>query len=127
MCQTIFLSKLLGFFITILTVFILTNKKKFALLATQVLASLPVLMVSGCCSVLLGLYVVLTHNLWTLDSKLVVTLVGWIILLQGILRIFSPAFFIEGTKNFIEKERFYLIAWIWFLLGIYLLYTGFTI
>ncbi len=126
MCQTIFLAKILGLFITIIALFLLTRRDLFQHVALQVLNSSALVFISGCFSLLFGLYILLTCNAWKLDYSLIITLLGWLLTLQGFTRIFHPHFCVHIMKLLLEKQRYILIAWVWLVLGLYLSWNGFT-
>ena len=46
--------------------------------------------VSGLYAVLMGLLVVLTHNIWTSDLRVIVTVLGWLALASGVVLLFVP-------------------------------------
>src|ERR1043165_3980399 len=48
------------------------------------------LFVSATLNVMLGLLIVLNHNIWELSWKGVITVLGYLILLRGILHLFVP-------------------------------------
>ncbi|WP_123812231.1 hypothetical protein [Ottowia oryzae] len=80
--------------------------------------------VSGMMMFVGGLAIVLSHNIWTRDWRTLNTLVGWFMLLLGVLRLFtatsySKAFNSAPQAIFLYVELF-LIA-----LGLVLTYFGF--
>jgi len=46
--------------------------------------------VSGLYAVLMGLLVVLTHNIWTADLRVIVTVLGWLALASGVVLLLVP-------------------------------------
>src|SRR5262249_4542564 len=47
--------------------------------------------ITGVLALLAGLAIVNAHNLWVPDSRLVVTVLGWLFILRGIMNLVSPA------------------------------------
>jgi hypothetical protein len=76
-------------------------------------------------SVLLGLLILVSHNIWIAKWPVIITIIGWITLLQGIARLFTPGHFVKYCKELIENRGFLLLAWIWLLVGLYLVWAGF--
>jgi hypothetical protein len=50
----------------------------------------PVVYLSGCLLFVAGLAIVRAHNRWTLGWPLIITVVGWLALAGGLLRMFLP-------------------------------------
>ena len=48
----------------------------------------PVL--SGLYALLMGLFVILSHNLWVADARVLVTIVGWLALCAAVVLLFVP-------------------------------------
>jgi hypothetical protein len=75
-----------------------------------------------------GLAMILTHNVWSGGTlAVVVTLIGWVTLVKGLLFVFLPpemeAEFFLNTLRY--EHLFYMYTVISFLLGVYLTYGGF--
>src|SRR3989344_7945247 len=43
---------------------------------------------TGVVSFVIGISMILTHNIWVYDWKVIVTILGWAILLKGVIRLF---------------------------------------
>jgi hypothetical protein len=46
-----------------------------------------------------GLAIVRAHNYWTTSWPVVITFVGWFLMLGGLFRMFAPEMQLEGAKN----------------------------
>ena len=75
---------------------------------------------------LLGVLVTVSHPVWVFSWPVVITILGWLLLLKGVMRIFFP----DLIKNLIEKKksikRFILAEMVSLLISLYLLYQGFV-
>jgi hypothetical protein len=83
----------------------------------------------GAGGVVAGLAIVLTHNIWRQGlCPLVVTVVGWFMLIRGMLMIFVPTDFLlwlAAVSHF--HEYFYVYAVLPLVLGAYLTWQGFLV
>ncbi|MEK7138833.1 MAG: hypothetical protein AAB799_01495, partial [Patescibacteria group bacterium] len=83
--------------------------------------------VSGFVFLILGVLLVVSHSVWTPDWRLVITILGWLVLLKGVGRIF----FSNAVRRLIERKRnnrrFLLGEIVVFMVGPYLLYYGFFV
>jgi hypothetical protein len=74
-----------------------------------------------------GLAIVLGHNVWSGGAlPVVVTLVGWLILVRGLVLLFlSPAAAMGLLAGLHFEHLFYVYVALSLLFGIYLTYSGF--
>ena len=86
----------------------------------------PLLLTFGMVWLIAGLAMVLGHNVWSGGAlPVIVTLVGWLILLRGLLLLFlSPAAAVGLFAGLHFEQLFYLYAAISLILGVYLTYGG---
>ena len=59
----------------------------------------PVVYLSGVLMFVGGLAIVRTHNLWTRDWTVLVTLTGWSFLALGLFRMFAASAYLQGSAN----------------------------
>lgn len=126
MCLSIFFAQLIGLYLVIVNLASLIHQERFKKIVYDFLATPALVAISGCFSLILGLVILVPHNLWVAKWPVIITIVGWIVLLQGIMRLFFPEIFIRFSKDLMEKKGFLLLSWVWFLVGIYLIWAGFT-
>jgi len=124
---TIFLSKLIGIFCLVMGVSMLKRDmmmEVFRELSRQRALSY----VMGVLMLILGLLVTLTHTKWGNPPSMIITLLGWGILLESAFFLFSSRETVAKYMNMIEnKTVYFLIALGYFLVGVYLSYNGFVI
>jgi hypothetical protein len=105
-----------------------THKQATVETVTALVHNPPVLFIVGVIALGVGLAMILGHNVWSGGAlAVVVTLIGWLALVKGLLFLFlSPdaavGFFLGGLRY---EQLFYLYASISFVLGVYLTYGGF--
>ena len=82
-------------------------------------------LMSGFLMLLLGALIVAGHSVWVWNWQLIITLIGWILLVKGAMRIFSPS----TNQHFLEtKEKNHGFIWgevAFLLMSLYLLYVSF--
>ncbi|MBL4862473.1 MAG: hypothetical protein JKY09_05585 [Crocinitomicaceae bacterium] len=62
-----------------------------------------------------------------MDWRVVITILGWLILVKGIVRILIPNFVRNLLKKKKSDNRFFLAEVIVFIISIYLIYQGFIV
>ena len=123
--HSIFLAKVMGLYLLIVPAAALLKRKQFAELAKEFVTSLAVVFLSGLVSLVLGLLIVVSHNVWTADWRAIITTIGWLALVKGVVRILFP----EKLATFVidpSSTRWTLALIVLLGLGIYLTYIGFS-
>jgi uncharacterized protein YjeT (DUF2065 family) len=90
MTTSIFLAKLIGPLLVVMGAGILVNPAVWRAMAREFIASPALIYLAGVLAFVPGLAIVLTHNVWTADWRVVVTLLGWLALLGGVVRLLMP-------------------------------------
>jgi hypothetical protein len=127
--RTIFLSKLFGLYYLFAALAMILHKQRFVETVTALLHDASVMFLVGILALLGGLALVLAHNVWSRGAlAVVVTLIGWITLVKGLLFLFlTPEMETEVfLTNLHYAQLFYVYAAISLVLGAYLAYGGFT-
>jgi hypothetical protein len=124
MSLSIFFAQLLGLYFLILAVFMLFRKKYVEEIAGDFFATRGLLYFAGAINLLIGLIIVIVHNIWVWDWRVVITLLGYLFILKGVVRMAFPE-----TSRAIEPKMlrgYWIIFVIVAIIGIYLTYKGFT-
>jgi hypothetical protein len=90
MQASIFLAKLLGPILLVAGIAMLVNRKDLDALAQELLRSRVLLFLLGLIDLAIGLAIVLTHNVWVADWRLIITLLGWLLMVRGAVRVLVP-------------------------------------
>jgi len=84
------------------------------------------LIFSGFLGVMIGVGHILLFNVWSADWTIIITLIGWISLFKGCIRVFFPRTTQRFVKDFHNKSSNTTTALvIVFVLGLYLFAKGF--
>ena len=81
--------------------------------------------IAGLVGILGGLAIILTHNVWEVGWRTVITVFGWAALLKGVSYILFPERLMHTAIVVLEGEWQRLMLAVTFLLGCYLAYHGF--
>jgi hypothetical protein len=126
MQTSIFLARLIGPVMTLVGISLLMNETAFRKMAMEFLRSPALIFFSGMILMPAGLAVVLSHNVWVLNWPVIITLLGWIAVISGALRVFAPDRALKiGKKAIASKEITTVSAAFWLVIGAVLCYFGF--
>ena len=124
---SIFLAKVIGLISVISATAVMVRYKESLVFDEEAVKSPLFMYISGFVILILGVLIVVSHPVWVLDWRIIITIFGWLVLLKGIGRIFFP----DAVKHLIEKKKanrkFILGEVAVFLAGLYLLYYGFIV
>ena len=90
MMASIFLARLLGPLFLIVGASILFNPKVFRDIAAEVVRSVTLVYLFGFIDFAAGLAIVITHNVWLASWPVLITLIGWLLLIRGTVRVLIP-------------------------------------
>jgi len=101
MAPSRYLAKLIGPVFLAMGLGLLLNGPLFRAMGEQFLASYALIYLSGLLVLPAGLAIVLAHNVWTADWRVLITVLGWLGIVGGALRIMFPQFVVTvGTAMF---------------------------
>lgn len=125
MCISVFYAQVFGLWLFILGLAMFLNQGRMKRVMSESLTHSALLLFVGICVLMLGLFIVVSHNIWVPAWPVLITLLGWFFLLQGIVRIFWPESFVKHAKDMINSSGFTIVTWVWLLVGAYLTWAGF--
>ena len=99
MGTSIFLAKFMGLVFLIIGVAILVNREWYRQLVADFFDDRGLLYLSGALALVTGLAIVLVHNVWVPDWRILITLLGWVAIARGIMRLTFPALAMRSAKK----------------------------
>ena len=122
-----FLAKLIGPFCLIVGIGVLAAGAQYRALAEEFLNSRALIFLSGLLTLPAGLAIVLTHNVWVMHWPAIITILGWLLVIGGTVRIVMPQYAIAKGRSMIAKPSMMAIsATIWLLIGAILSFFGYV-
>ena len=126
MSTSVFIARLIGPVMLVIGLAVFTNQRAFRDMAEEFLASRALMFLSGFLIMPAGLAIVLTHNIWAVDGRVMITLFGWLNVIGGALRLFGPQFVVKAGPAMLNKPNFTLVAAaIWVVLGSLFCFFGY--
>jgi hypothetical protein len=86
-----FLAQLIGPLLLVMGVGMAANADSYRDMAREFLASRALIYIAGLLAFVPGLAIVLVHNVWAFDWRVIITLLGWLAVIGGIFRLVAPA------------------------------------
>ena len=124
---SLFLAKLFGIYLLIMAVLWAVRGEVISKVIEEFLASGPMLFLSGLLALTVGIAMAVSHSVWELSWRGLITFFGYLSIAKGIVRIGFPDLPKNATGFFVKSGT---ARWIWIglvlLLGGYLTWAGFT-
>ena len=80
----------------------------------------------GFVTVIFGFLIVNYHNLWGSDWTVLITIIGWLSLIKGVILIVSPKFLQSLYEPFLTERALKIIPYVTLSLGLLFGYFGFV-
>jgi hypothetical protein len=123
---SLFLAKLIGPVMLVIGLALFANQRGFRDIAEEFLASRALMFLSGLLIMPVGLAIALTHNVWTANWRVLITLFGWLCAIGGALRLFGPLFVVKAGHAMLKQPYFTTVAAaIWVVLGLLFCFFGY--
>lgn len=106
----------------------LLNAKHYRKMMSDLVKNPASLYTSAMVAIVLGMFIVRYHNFWEADWTVLITLIGWGAIIEGVLILAFPGFFVNKTKAFLKMNNFEMvIGWLSLILGAIFAYFGFFV
>ncbi len=125
MDNSLFLAKFWGWYLIIFFLILSLNPKRIKQIFED-LKDEKFLIITSFMAIIVGLLNILFHNIWELNWKLIITLIGWIALLKGLFLFIFPKRTVVWLAFFNIKlvQVLYIML---FFIGIFLLNIAYEI
>ena len=121
-----FLARLLGPILLVLGFSLALNRKAYTEMSREFVASRSLVYLAGTAALTAGLAILLNHNVWTADWRLLITLMGWIATLGGISRLLLPDWVRRVGPGMLASERpIAITGLVWIVLGAILCWASY--
>ncbi|MFA6119171.1 MAG: hypothetical protein WCT85_01300 [Parachlamydiales bacterium] len=123
---SIYLAQLIGLVFFIIGIAFIFKPADFQILAREAVKSYPIIIVVSSLRLIVGLAIILAHNLWVADWRVLITILGWMSLIMAI----AGLYFLKDFSKIISKILSHKNAYVWIgtilsIIGAYLAYNGF--
>ncbi|MEZ5787375.1 MAG: hypothetical protein R3D62_13130 [Xanthobacteraceae bacterium] len=126
MQTSVFLAKLTGPVLLVAAIGLLVNARVYRAMAHDFLRSLPLVYVTGVLAMTAGVAIVLYHNVWSADWRVIITLLGWAATIGGAARIVLPDRIRTIGEAMVDNTMAMTIGGVgWVIIGAVLCYFGY--
>ncbi|MBT6253630.1 hypothetical protein HOI83_00105 [Candidatus Uhrbacteria bacterium] len=122
---SILLGKVIALYMIFEGLLLISRKKDIPLLLKEFKKNDKVLLTFGAIGIIAGLFMILNHNIWESDWRVIVTIVGWIALIKGLAAWFLPDMMVKWSGYWTNRNHIVTAAIVVLAIGLYLGYHAF--
>lgn len=125
MSTSIVYAKVFGLYLTILSLCMLFGCKSFKQRIAGLKANSDALLVIGFFELLVGLYVVVTHNVWVQGWPVIITILGYAMVIEAINALINPNGLVNCYKKCTDGKAFCALSSVCLIIGLILIIAAF--
>ena len=126
MNSSILLARIIGPTFLIIGIGVLLNPAYYGTMIKNFVKDAELYYFSGALALVTGISILLFHNIWVADWRVVITLIGWMSLAKGVGRIMFPTKGVKITDKIIDLySAVYGASAVITIVGIWLSYQGY--
>jgi len=122
-----FFAQLIGIYFVLICLSMLVYEDRFKKIMNNIMGHPASLFICSATNIIFALVILIPHNIWVASWPLLITLIGWLTLLKGIIGLFFPERYVKMSMDLMEKTGYKIWTWIWLLIGLYLVWMGFSV
>jgi hypothetical protein len=125
---TLLLAKVFGVALFVIGIALIVYRDHFAQITRDFLQQKLLRTVISFTEMVVGLFIVIGHNVWSPPPAAVITLLGWMFVLEGAAYLLQPERWTVRFVNAVNRPQFFVASGIiGLVLGIYLADYGFAV
>lgn len=122
---SIFLGRVVGLYLVIVGLAWLTRKEFLKVAVEDFFNSAGLMFVTGLLTLIIGLLMVVGHNVWELSWRVVITVVGYLSLIKGFAYLYAPYKMVDFSKGMMRDGTLKVLCGVIIAVGAWLLYCTF--
>ena len=121
--NTMFLATVIGWYLVIVSLCMLLRHDTVKAAMKDLIAHRGSFFVVAIITLIIGLLLVATHNIWVMGWPVVITIFAWLVLIGGIIRLFFPDVVTGAWQSmFKQHAMMQIVSVLTLILGLFLLY-----
>jgi len=125
---SVFIAKIFGLLYLVVGVGLMVNRQTFKQILEDFCKNTVLVFYGGALALVIGVVIVLTHNIWLANWTVIITIIGWAALIKGVWLIVFPTSVHKFMQVYQKNENLLVVHPIVALIfGIVLTYFGFFV
>lgn len=123
--HSLIFSQILGLYLIIMAIIMMIRVDFYRHFIMNLKSGSGVIILAASFSLIAGLMLVVVHNIWVLEPQVIITLMGWLLVILAILWLSMPERMTHLSQIVYGGKGYYVIALFTAFIGILLLTKGF--
>lgn len=125
--MTIVLARIFGLYMTLISLIMLIRPNNFKSFIQYFIDVPGSFVISGIIALIFGCIVVTIHFVWVDYLSWIISILGIIILIKGVIRLLFPDAMTRIAKKYQKNSFYFTAAIITLIIGLFLLYEGYIL
>ncbi len=119
---TLFMATVIGWYLVIVSLFTLCQYEQVKSITSEILGQRGLFFIVAIITLILGLLMVASHNVWVMSWPVIITLISWLVLISGLMRLLCADTATRMGQTFLTHPMgMKICAIIFLILGLFLL------
>lgn len=119
---TLFLATVIGWYLVIMSLLLLVREQQMNSVLSDVLSKRALFFIVAIFTFILGLIMVASHNLWSMNWSVVVTLISWLVLISALIRLIWLDTMMRAVSSFVMSPyKTRVLGGVALIIGLFLL------
>jgi len=123
---SLFLAKVIGLYLIIIGIAVIWRRSFFPLVVAIYFDNQALVLLGGVMTLILGLLIVVSHSVFEMNWRFLITLLGYLTLFKAIVHLYAPKHARRMAERMVVGEAYRLAAGVFVIVGVYLTYLGFA-
>lgn len=120
-----FLAALLGWYLVLIMPLWVIRRERLNEVMRSFFDSPALIFFSGSVAIFLGLLLLLFHHQWSLDWKGLITVMGYLSVIKGLIRLYLPEYCRNMAQKLVESGWILSVAIIFWIIGLFFLHAAY--
>lgn len=123
--HSLLLGQILGLYMFIMAIVMLSRADYYRKMLTSIKPDSIIIVLTASSGLMLGIFLVLVHNIWIWESEVLVTIIAWLILIKSVLWLACPESMANYGRKIYAGWGYYAVAILTGIMGMILISHGF--
>ncbi len=125
MNTSVFLAQAFGLYFLVMGVAFVVNRKQMLQIVSEIQPVSYVSLLAGIVTLILGILLVLSHNVWVADWRVGITILAWLTFIKGTLLLTFPGYLYKCSSKVLSEKTYIIYAILLWLLAAFFICKGF--
>lgn len=123
--HSVLFAQVIGLYLVVLSIIMLAKTQHYRDAILRLDPYSPSIFLAAAAALMLGCFMIVVHNNWVMEYRVVITIIGWVIFVKSILWLSFPSMMFGLSKKVYLGPMYYVMIFTLFIVGVFLVTKGF--